>query len=395
MRNFLSSIWLKPIVREVPFGSTVASSALGERTLDGLRNGRYFDSALISLIEEAKHKAHPLALIVFEIDHFKRVNDVFGREAGDQLIQSLTARVKTLIRGADIFCRLASDEFAILMPGTFLDLAAKVAERVRSGVQGEAFRVGAEKRPVSVTISIGLAESVGSAADLLRRAEKALHLSKQAGRNRVSIDTTATTTKCESTVETTARDFSPAPSKRAQAVKRRMAAIMAADVAFYSQLVADNEEETLQRLSSYREVFDDFVHRYDGRVFNTAGDSVMSEFGSAVDAVRAAIDIQEALRTRNFAYPTTSWLQFRIGITIADVVEHHGDLLGDGVNLAARLECLAEPGGICISRAVHEAVTNKVQVRFRDLGEKTVKNIRTPVHAFVVDWPGQVSEDLR
>jgi len=185
----------------------------------------------------------------------------------------------------------------------------------------------------------------------------------------------------------------PSPEPRrgfrsASKITRKIAAIMAADVAFYSRLVADNEEETLRLLSNHREVFDDFVDRYGGRVFNTAGDSVMSEFSSAVEAMRAAIDIQEVLRTHNLAYPPDRWLQFRIGITIADVVERQGELLGDGVNLAARLESLAAPGGICISRAVHEAVVNKVSVIFRDLGEQTVKNIPTPVHAFVVDWPG-------
>ncbi len=371
--------------KEITLSPASSNGAGGSRTPEGLQNGRYFEDILVSLSEEATRKARPLALMMFDIDHFGEINDVFGHEAGDQLLQSLTARVKTLIRGADIFCRLSGDEFVILMPDTFLDVAAKVAERLRGGMQGEAFRVGAEKRPVSVTISIGLAEGAGDAADLLRRAGKALLLSKQAGRNRVFIDTAAPATKSESTVDTTARDVS---SRRAPAVKRKMAAIMAADVAFYSLLIADDEEGTLQLLSSYREVFDGFVHRHGGRVFNTAGDSVMSEFSSAVEAVRAAIDIQEALRTRNFVFPTNRRLQFRIGITIADVVEHHGELLGDGVNLAARLECLAEPGGICISRAVHEAVTNKIPVSFRDLGEKTVKNIRTPVHAFVVDWPG-------
>ncbi len=172
-------------------------------------------------------------------------------------------------------------------------------------------------------------------------------------------------------------------------ITRKIAAIMAADVAFFSRLVADNEEETLRLLSAYRDIFDDFVERYGGRVFNTAGDSVMSEFNSAVEAMRAAIDIQEVLRTHNLAHPPERWLQFRIGITIADVVERQGELLGDGVNLAARLERLAAPGGICISRAVHEAVANKVSVMFRDLGQQTVKNIPTPVHAFVVDWPGE------
>ena len=171
-------------------------------------------------------------------------------------------------------------------------------------------------------------------------------------------------------------------------MKRKMAAILAADVAGYSRLVAEAEEETLTRLGSYREVFDDFVRRAGGRIFNTAGDSVMCEFDSAVDAVRCAIDIQESLRTRNRALPPGRRLEFRIGITIGDVVERGGDLLGDGVNIAARLESLAEPGGICVSRSVHEAVANKVSVPFRDIGERQVKNIPNRVHAFVVAWPG-------
>jgi class 3 adenylate cyclase len=176
-------------------------------------------------------------------------------------------------------------------------------------------------------------------------------------------------------------------SQDRRAITRKIAAIMAADVASYSRLVAEDEEETLRVLAAYREIFEDFVDRYGGRIFNIAGDSVMSEFSSAVEAMRAAIDIQEAVRTHNLAHPPNRWLQFRIGITIADVVERRGELLGDGVNLAARLESLAEPGGICISRSVHESVANKVSVIFRDLGEREVKNIPTPVHAFVVDWP--------
>ena len=171
-------------------------------------------------------------------------------------------------------------------------------------------------------------------------------------------------------------------------MKRKIAAILAADVAGYSRLVAEAEEETLTRLGGYREVFDDFVRRAGGRIFNTAGDSVMCEFDSAVDAVRCAIDIQELLRTRNRALPPGRRLEFRIGITIGDVVERGGDLLGDGVNIAARLESLAEPGGICVSRSVHEAVANKVSVPFRDIGERQVKNIPNRVHAFVVAWPG-------
>ncbi len=181
--------------------------------------------------------------------------------------------------------------------------------------------------------------------------------------------------------------------ERAGSVKRKIAAILAADVAGYSRLVSEDEEDTLARLADAREVFDAFVARSHGRIFNTAGDAVMCEFESAVEAVRCAIDIQESLRTRNLPHPPNKRLLFRIGITIGDVVERGTDLLGDGVNIAARLESLAEPGGICISRSVHEAVSNKISVPFRDIGEKAVKNIPHPVHAFVVDWArGGLSE---
>jgi class 3 adenylate cyclase len=167
-------------------------------------------------------------------------------------------------------------------------------------------------------------------------------------------------------------------------MKRKIAAIFAADIAGYSRLVAEDEEETLRRLHSYRAVTDEFIAKAGGRIFNTAGDAVLAEFPSAVEAVRCAIDIQESLRTRNMAYPPSRQMSFRIGITIGDVVERDGDLLGDGVNIAARLEGLAEVGGICISRAVHEQVANKLSVQFADIGAQEVKNIPTPVHAYMV-----------
>ncbi|SDI68005.1 MULTISPECIES: adenylate/guanylate cyclase domain-containing protein [Bradyrhizobium] len=167
-------------------------------------------------------------------------------------------------------------------------------------------------------------------------------------------------------------------------MKRKIAAIFAADIAGYSRLVAEDEEETLRRLASYRQVTDDFIAKGGGRIFNTAGDAVLAEFPSAVEAVRCAIDIQESLRTRNMAYPPSRQMAFRIGITIGDVVERDGDLLGDGVNIAARLEGLAEVGGICVSRAVHEQVVNKLSVQFADIGAQEVKNIPTPVHAYMV-----------
>lgn len=165
-------------------------------------------------------------------------------------------------------------------------------------------------------------------------------------------------------------------------MRRKIAAIFAADIAGYSRLVAEDEEETLRRLKAYREVTDEFISGAGGRIFNTAGDAVLAEFPSAVDAVRCAIDIQESLRTRNGAFPPSRHMSFRIGITIGDVVERDGDLLGDGVNIAARLEGLAEVGGICVSRSVYEQVANKLSVPFADMGAQQVKNIPTPVHAY-------------
>ncbi len=167
-------------------------------------------------------------------------------------------------------------------------------------------------------------------------------------------------------------------------MKRKIAAIFAADIAGYSRLVAEDEEETLRRLASYRSVTDDFIAKSGGRIFNTAGDAALAEFASAVEAVRCAIDIQESLRTRNRAYPQSRQMNFRIGITIGDVVERDGDLLGDGVNIAARLEGIAPVGGICVSRTVYEQVANKLSVQFADIGEQQVKNIPNPVHAFTV-----------
>jgi adenylate cyclase len=170
-------------------------------------------------------------------------------------------------------------------------------------------------------------------------------------------------------------------------MRRKIAAILVAHIADYGRLVADDEEETLRRMASYRSTTDDLIAIAGGRIFNAAGDAFLAEFPSAVEAVRCAIDIQESLRTRNLAYPDSRQMSYRIGIGIGDVVEREGDLLGDGVNIAARLEGLAEAGGICLSRAVHEQVTNKLSARFVDIGARKVKNIPEPVHAYlVVTW---------
>lgn len=167
-------------------------------------------------------------------------------------------------------------------------------------------------------------------------------------------------------------------------MRRKLAVILAADVAGYSRLVAEDEDDTLRRLTGYMAVFKDYIGRHDGRVFNTAGDAVLAEFGSAIDAVRCAIDVQESFRTRNLAYPASRQMNFRIGITLGDVVEDGGDLLGDGVNIAARLESIAPAGGICVSRAIHDAVASKIAVKFVDGGQRQLKNMPEPVHAYMI-----------
>jgi class 3 adenylate cyclase len=166
-------------------------------------------------------------------------------------------------------------------------------------------------------------------------------------------------------------------------MKRKIAAILAADIVGYSRLVAEDEEETVRRLAACRTVFDELTARYGGRIVNTVGDAILAEFASSVDAVRYSIDVQESIRARNLAYPPSRQMSFRIGITVGDVLEREGQLFGDGVNIAARLEGLAPPGGICVSRIVYEQVANKVSARFEDIGQQHVKNIPDPIHAYM------------
>ncbi|MBB3020170.1 class 3 adenylate cyclase [Microvirga lupini] len=170
-------------------------------------------------------------------------------------------------------------------------------------------------------------------------------------------------------------------------MRRKVAAILAADIVGFSRLIAEDEDGTLRQLAAYRNVLDDFVAHHGGRVFNTAGDSIMCEFDSAVEATRAAIDIQDYIRAQNLACAQDRRVQFRIGISVGEVVERQSDLLGMAVNIAARLETLAAPGGVCLSRAVHEAVSGQIAVPFIDIGERQVKNIPFPVHAFTIGSP--------
>jgi two-component system cell cycle response regulator len=157
--------------------------------LTGLNNRRYLDAALIDLVDEADRKAKPLSLMMIDIDRFKAINDGYGHEAGDQILKSFAARVKKLIRETDIFCRLSGDEFIVVMPDTHVTAAAQIAERVRAGIEMDGFAIAVEKRPIPVTVSVGLAQSAGNPhPELLRRADKALYRSKQNGRNRTCSD---------------------------------------------------------------------------------------------------------------------------------------------------------------------------------------------------------------
>jgi len=165
---------------------------------------------------------------------------------------------------------------------------------------------------------------------------------------------------------------------------RKLATILSADVAEFSRLMGEDEEQTLKTFRGHKQIFESLVTGHRGRVFNTAGDAILAEFGSAVKAVRCATDIQAALRTRNDQLPPNRQVRFRIGVNLGDVMLHGQDLLGDGVNVAARLQTAAEPGGICISGSVHDQISNKLSLSFQSLGEMSFKNIQAPVRTFSI-----------
>ncbi len=165
--------------------------------------------------------------------------------------------------------------------------------------------------------------------------------------------------------------------------ERRLAAILAADVVGYSRLMGIDEVGTLRRLRAYRgEVIDPAIAARRGRIVKTTGDGLLVEFASAVDAVACAITAQRALALRNAGEAEGQRLVFRIGINVGDIIIEANDIFGDGVNVAARLETLSQPGGLCISRAVRDQVRDRLPVSFDDLGEQEVKNIARPVRAF-------------
>jgi len=173
---------------------------------------------------------------------------------------------------------------------------------------------------------------------------------------------------------------SPSP----QALERKLATILSADVAEYSRLMAEDEEQTLRTFRGHAEIFQSLVALHRGRIFNTAGDAMLAEFGSAVEAVRCATEIQAALRTRNDQLPASRQVRFRVGVNLGDVMVQGQDLLGDGVNVAARLQSAAEPGGICISGSVYDQIRNKLSLSFKSLGERSFKNIPQTVRTFSI-----------
>jgi len=165
-------------------------------------------------------------------------------------------------------------------------------------------------------------------------------------------------------------------------LERRLVAILAADVASYSRMMEIDEEGTLATLSTFRVITDRLISQYEGRICGTAGDSILAAFGSALAAVQCAVDIQKELARSNNDLEESRRMQFRIGINVSDVMLKDGDIFGDGVNIAARLEGLADPGGICISRGIHDHVMKKSPFEFEDLGEQSVKNIAQPVRVY-------------
>ncbi len=180
----------------------------------------------------------------------------------------------------------------------------------------------------------------------------------------------------------------------AQPIERKLAAIFAADIAGYSRLMARDEIGTLTQLKACRAIIDGLITTHRGRIFNTAGDSVVADFASAVDAVQCAVAVQEAITAESAKQPAGEPMQFRIGVHVGDVMVDGDNLLGDGVNIAARLESLAEPGAICVSAAARDHVGNKLPVAFDDLGDQQVKNIAQPIRVYRVQMEKLVAQPV-
>jgi adenylate cyclase len=169
-----------------------------------------------------------------------------------------------------------------------------------------------------------------------------------------------------------------------QSFKRKLTAILSADVKGYSRLMGEDEDATVHTLKAYRELIGNLIHKYHGRVVDSPGDNILSEFASVVNAVRSAVDIQKELKARNTELSENRRMEFRIGINLGDVIEDEGRIYGDGVNIAARIEGLSQSGGICISRTAYDHVKSKLSLGYEYIGEHAVKNIAEPVKVYRV-----------
>src|SRR5713101_2567434 len=171
-------------------------------------------------------------------------------------------------------------------------------------------------------------------------------------------------------------------------MERKLTAILSADVKGYSRLMGEDEEATIRTLTAYREVMATLIQQHRGRVVDSPGDNLLAEFASVVDAVRGAVEIQHELKTKNAELPEHRQMQFRVGINVGDVVVEGERLYGDGVNIAARVESLADAGGICIAGTVYDQIETKLALTYDYLGEQAVKNIAKPVRVFRVVMDG-------
>jgi adenylate cyclase len=170
----------------------------------------------------------------------------------------------------------------------------------------------------------------------------------------------------------------------AESFKRKLTAILSADVKGYSRLMGENEAETVKTLTAYRKIMGELIQQHRGRIIDSPGDNILAEFGSVVDAVQCSVAAQNEFKARNAELPENRRMVFRIGVNLGDVIEEEGRIYGDGVNIAARLEALADPGGICISKTAFDHIESKLPLGYEFLGEQEVKNIAKPVGAYRV-----------
>ena len=172
--------------------------------------------------------------------------------------------------------------------------------------------------------------------------------------------------------------------EHADHIERRLAAILSADVRGYSRMMAEDEAATVSEVKRCRAIIDTHVREHHGRIVDAPGDNILAEFPSAVEAVQCAVEVQRELASHNAELELARRMEFRIGIHVGDVILDDGKIYGDGVNIAARLEALATPGGICISREVHDQIRGKLDIDCEDIGEQQVKNIPRPVRVLRV-----------